>query len=82
MNNPYASEQGIMNEQMNASIMACNNEVLKGKLLIITMLRARFGKDGNQYFYIVGNLPEPDCIVGFGDTPEQAMTAFCKMWGL
>lgn len=76
----YASEQGILNEQMNAAIMACNNEELKERLLVITMLKPRFGKDGNQYFYILGSLPEPDCIAGFGDTPELAMIAFHNEW--
>lgn len=76
----YASEQGILNEQMNAAIMACNNEELKERLLVITMLKPRFGKDGNQYFYILGSLPEPECIAGFGDTPELAMIAFHNEW--
>ena len=77
----YATEQGILNEQMNAAIMACNNEELRERLLVITMLKPRFGKDGNQYFYILGNnLPEPDCIAGFGNTPELAMIAFCNEW--
>lgn len=85
----YATEQGILNEQMNAASAQCNaafqaleNEKLKRKLLIIKSTSAKFGKDGNQYYYIVGDLPEPDCIVGFGDTPMQALDEFCKSYGL
>jgi hypothetical protein len=78
----YASEQGILNEQMNVAIAASMNEVLKSKLLIISHLKPEFGKDGNQYYYIIGNLPEPYCIVGFGETPMKALDDFCKSYGL
>lgn len=38
---------------------------------------AKFGVDGNQYFFMSGgDLPEPDCIVGFGDTPSLALAAY------
>ena len=30
-------------------------------------------KDGNQWCAIVGDLPEPSCIVGFGDSPYLAI---------
>ena len=78
----YATEQGILNEQMNVQIMAIGNEILKSKLLIVSNLHAKFGKDGDQYFYIIGDLPEPNCIVGFGDTPMLALDEFCKVYGL
>ena len=78
----YASEQGILNEQMNVAIAASMNEVLKRKLLIISHLHPEFGKDGDQFYYIIGNLPEPDCIVGFGETPIKALDEFCKAYGL
>jgi hypothetical protein len=78
----YASEQGILNEQMNVAIAGSWNEVLKSKLLIISHIKPQFGKDGNQFFYIIGNLPEPDCIVGFGDTPLKALDEFCKAYGI
>jgi hypothetical protein len=78
----YASEQGILNEQMNVAIAASMNEVLKRKLLIISHLQPEFGKDGDQFYYIIGNLPEPDCIVGFGETPIKALDEFCKAYGL
>lgn len=76
----YATEQGILNEQMNAAILSCNNELLKEELLIVNLLNARFGKDGDQYFYIIGELPEPECIVGFGNSPKEALSSFVAMW--
>lgn len=78
----YATEQGILNEQMNVQIMAIGNEILKSQLMIVSSLHAKFSKDGDQYFYIIGDLPEPDCIVGFGDTPMLALNEFCKAYGL
>jgi len=36
-----------------------------------------FSKDGNQYCFLYGTLPN-DCIVGFGDTPQLAMKDFCN----
>ena len=78
----YASEQGLLNEQMNVQIAAFGNELLKSKLLIVSILGVGFGKDGAQYYYILGNIPEESCIVGFGDTPLKALDEFCKMYGL
>jgi predicted RNase H-like HicB family nuclease len=46
----------------------------------VSILNAKFGKDGNQFFYMIGHLPEPDCIVGFGDTPEDALNEFYEAW--
>ena len=79
---PYASEQGVLNEQMNVLIEATQTEMLRRKLLIVSMLGVKFGKDGDQYYYIIGELPEKDCIVGFGDTPLEALDEFCKMYGI
>lgn len=44
-------------------------------LQLIKMLQPKFGKDGNQYCFLYGELPN-DCIVGFGDTPYLAMLDF------
>jgi hypothetical protein len=60
----------------------CKNEMLKSKLLVVSSLGAKFGKDGDQYYYIIGELPEKDCIVGFGETPLKALDEFCNMYGL
>lgn len=78
----YTSEQGILNEQMNVQIASFGNEILKSKLLVVSNLKPKFGKDGDQYYYIIGDLPEKDCIVGFGETPLKALDEFCKMYGL
>jgi hypothetical protein len=59
----------------------CKNEMLKSKLLVVSSLGAKFGKDGDQYYYIIGELPEKDCIVGFGETPLKALYEFCNMYG-
>jgi hypothetical protein len=53
---------------------------LDRQFAIVRGLGAKLGKDGNQWYYIVGELPEQDCIVGFGDTPSQALHEFCKMF--
>lgn len=37
---------------------------------------AKFGVDGDQYFYGFGNLPEPDAVYGFGKTPREALQKF------
>lgn len=85
----YASEQGTLNAQWNAAAQQENNAfeqekniLLERQLLLIKNLSPQFGKDGNQYFYMLGELPETDCIVGFGDTPAIAMQEFCKAFGI
>lgn len=76
------TDQSILNHQMNVQIAAFENELLKSKLLIVSTLGVKFGKDGNQYYYSIGDLPEKDCIIGFGDTPLKALGEFCKMYGI
>ena len=41
-------------------------------------LGAKLIKDGNQWCYIYGKLPESNCIVGFGNSPEEALWNFYK----
>jgi hypothetical protein len=45
------------------------------QLDLVTKLGAKFSKDGNQYCWLYGELPN-DCVVGFGDTPAKAMANF------
>jgi hypothetical protein len=78
----YATEQGVLNEQMNVLIEATQTEMLRRKLLIVSMLGVKFDKDGDQYYYILGELYAKETIVGFGDTPMEALDAFCKMYGI
>lgn len=42
----------------------------------VGMLKPSIKIDGNQWCCILGDLPEPTCIAGFGDSPMQAMAAF------
>ena len=55
-----------------------SNEQEKRELQIIKYLHPLLLKDGNQWCYVTGNLPEKNCIVGFGDTPEKAMREYCS----
>lgn len=49
----------------------------KRMLQIIESLKPEFSKDGNQYCYLYGTLPN-NCVLGFGDTPYKAMEHFCN----
>jgi hypothetical protein len=53
------------------------NILLERSLILVKYLKPKFGKDGNQFFYMLGELPNPDCIVGFGNSPERALINFC-----
>jgi len=52
-----------------------NQLTLDMQLSVLKALNPTFGKDGNQWSYLYGELPN-DCIVGFGDTPYLAMVDF------
>lgn len=52
------------------------------RLDIINSTGAKLHKDGNKWCYLVGELPELNSVVGFGDTPLLAMVDFCKNYGL
>lgn len=54
-----------------------NQVQIRSDLQLIEMLKPEFSKDGNQYCYLYGNLPN-DCVVGFGDTAYLAMTDFSR----
>ena len=51
------------------------NLIEERMLNVIKLLNPKFSKDGNQWCYLYGELPN-DCIVGFGDTPDKAMRDF------
>jgi hypothetical protein len=67
--NAYA-EESIVTETL-------HNINLNRYKTVIEMLKPTLIIDGNQWCYIWGSLPEPSCIVGFGDTPYQALEYFC-----
>lgn len=52
-----------------------NQQDLDRRLSIITALKPAFSKDGNQWCFLYGEQPN-NCIVGFGDTPINAMDDF------
>lgn len=41
---------------------------------------AKFGVDGDHYYYGFGNLPEPDAVYGFGKTPREALQKFSSAY--
>jgi hypothetical protein len=55
--------------------MKDKQQELERQLSIINGLKPRFYSDGNQWCFSYGTWPN-DCIVGFGDTPKQAMESF------
>jgi hypothetical protein len=48
---------------------------LDRKLSIISALKPKFSRQGNQWCYLYGEMSS-DYIVGFGDTPVNAMDDF------
>jgi hypothetical protein len=52
-----------------------NQQALDMKLSIIRALNPVFSKDGNQFCFLYGTLPN-DCIIGFGNTANDAMNDF------
>ena len=53
------------------------NAQIKGCLDLIESLKPKFFKEGNQFCFMYGEMPN-DCIVGFGDTAHDAMLDFHK----
>jgi len=46
------------------------------ELDLIEKLKPEFSRDGNQFCFLLGELPN-DCVIGFGDTAAEAMSDFC-----
>lgn len=59
---------------------AKDTEWMRQDAVIFQMLQPRIDKDGDQWMCIYGELPEPNCIVGFGDTPQAAVELFIKAY--
>lgn len=49
----------------------------KRALQLIELLNPVLSKEGNQFCFLYGKLPN-DCVIGFGDTAGQAMYDFCN----
>ena len=52
-----------------------NQQDLERRLSIIKTFNPKLTKDGDQYCFLYGELPN-DCIIGFGNTVHDAMNAF------
>src|SRR5688572_23818725 len=52
------------------------NMELTHSLELIKLTGAKFGSDGDQFYYGFGDLPEPTSIYGFGKTPASAAISF------
>ena len=63
----------------NVKQVAKTNE-LKELFTVVNQLGVKLQKDGDQWCYVYGELPEPDCIAGWGDTPEDALRDFYNKW--
>lgn len=51
----------------------------KRQLQVIEILKPAFGKDGNQYFFLLGENLQ-DGIAGFGNTVSEAVSDFYKSY--
>lgn len=65
----YATEQGVLNAQVNTEIVRCLPHVLMRPALV---------QDGNAWLAIYGDLPSG--VVGTGATPAEAMADFDAAW--
>lgn len=73
----YASEQGVLNCQWNAAMLAEMAEQQRNRPFML--LRPPIYPDGDQWCVLLGeNLMEG--VAGFGPTPDEAAAAFDKAW--
>lgn len=47
---------------------------------IVNGTGAKFGVDGDQYYYGFGEIQDKASVWGFGKTPRAALTAFCNAY--
>jgi hypothetical protein len=73
----YVSEQGVLNCQYNAALMAEQTELQRQRPFML--LRPPIYPDGDQWCVLLGDDLMVG-IVGFGETPELAAQAFDKAW--
>ncbi len=73
----YASEQGILNAQYNAAILAQQTE--EQRMRPFVLLRPRIFIDGNQWCALCGENLQ-DGVAGFGDSPALASENFDANW--
>lgn len=73
----YASEQGVLNAQWNAALMAQISAEKQGKPH--TLMRPKIYLDGDHWCALYGENLQ-DGVAGFGESPEKAMEDFDKNW--
>lgn len=73
----YASEQGVLNEMMNAAITAANAAEMQMRPSVL--FRPKLSRDGNQWCALYGDNIQSG-VAGFGNSPEKAMAAFDDNW--
>lgn len=66
----YASEQGVLNAQMNTELLRQQPSVL---------YRPRIFVDGTKWCALYGDNLQ-DGVAGFGDSPAEAMDEFNSNW--
>ena len=75
----YLEQEVLQGQINNIEQVGATNE-LNEMFIVVNQLGVKLKADGNQWCYVYGELPEPDCIAGFGDTPEGALREFYKNW--
>ena len=73
----YASEQGILNGQWNATELACRAEELRAAPHVL--MRPAVYPDGNQWCALYGEALQMG-VAGFGETPAKACADFDHNW--
>lgn len=70
----YIDETNVQGHQLLCDMQDRLDRLMK--LDLIEKLKPTLYKDGNQFCYLYGTLPN-DCVLGFGETVEKAM---CDFW--
>lgn len=75
-------EQAVLDSHQQGALFAELLEMaeISKTFSIVKGTDAKFGVDGDQYFYGFGELPEPTAIYGFGKTPREALDNFQKAY--
>jgi hypothetical protein len=73
----FASEQGVLNVQWNAAVLACAAEEARQHPSVL--YRPQLFADGTMWCTLLGENLQIG-VSGFGETPEKAMAAFDEAW--
>ncbi len=75
----YLEQEILQGKINNIEQVGAMNE-LNQMFMVVNNLNVKLQREGNKWCYIYGELPEGNCIAGFGDTPEDALRDFYKQW--